>query len=393
MDVTARVATLRVAVLAAVVAACAPTVIPVTPAPAAASPEPSLAPTPPAASPQPPPSRSAPVKPTTVLMPGTFRSVPFPAPSGLPIVGQVMSDQAEAVAVFADGHGTVGYALLDLATGKTRTLAPLALNDLGPGPAALAGGRLALLASSRTNAGETYRYEIEDLGTGARTTLDTADAPGHFHGEGAPVQPDPAILLSPGHVAYIHLFVEGPDLVGELRVGPIEGPMRTVITSKLPVRPVALSETVLAYTVPGDGGDELHAYDLGTGRDRLVARGAIGFEVALGRGRMLYTIRSVDVPGRAIIRDLADGSEAVVATGRCGSLSLNDRYATVDCREPTPDAHETTITVYDLATLRPIEVARSSERIGNARLSPGSITWNHYDAAPPAELRIETLEY
>jgi hypothetical protein len=325
-------------------------------------------------------------------MAGSFRSVAFPAPAGFPYVGgPVLTDGTQAFVVFADGYSQFTYMLLDLATGTTRTVPAAPAGDFG-GPVALVNGRLGVVAWSRTSAGESYRYELDDLASGTTRTLDTSDAPGHFHGQGAPVQADPALVVGPNAVAYIHLFVQGPDLVGELRVGPAAGPMKSVFTSKLPVRPVALSETTLAYTVPSADGSQLHVYDLASGRDRVVARGRLGFGFALGPGRILYTVQSLDrEPGRAMIQDLVTGNESVLVSGTCGSPSLDDRYATVSCSDPNQAT--TAITIYELATLKRIEVARSTDVIANAYLSTGAITWDRFDRATPPALYVETLRY
>ncbi len=279
-------------------------------------------------------------------MAGSFRSVAFPAPAGFPYVGgPVLTDGTQALAAFGDGHSKSTYMLLDLATGTTRTVPVTLTGDLGS-PVALVNGRLGVVSWSRTSAGESYRYEIDDLASGTARTLDTSDAPGHFHGEGSPVQADPGLVLGPNAVAYVHLFVQGPDLVGELRVGPTAGPMKSVVTSKLPVRPLAITETTLAYAVPSAEGSQLHVYDLASGRDRVAAR---------------------NLP------------------------SLEDRYASVSCSDPNQAT--TAITIYELATLKPIEVARSTDVIANAHLSTGTITWERFDRARPPALFIETLRY
>src|SRR5439155_1536941 len=112
--------------------------------------------------------------------------------------------------------------------------------------------------------------------------------------------------------------VQAPDLVGGLRVGPTAGPMKSVVTSKLPVRPVAITETTLAYAVPSAEGSQLHVYDLASGRDRVAARGLFGSEVALGPGRLLYTVQSLGAePGRVMIQDLVPGNESVLVSGTC----------------------------------------------------------------------------
>jgi hypothetical protein len=367
---------------ALLVGGCAQPIAVVTPSPS--SPIPTATPT--IATPAPTSS----VSPTTVLMAGSFRSVAFPAPAGYPYVGQVLTDGTQAFAAFGDGSKSA-YTLLDLATGTARTV-PLTLTGDFGGPVALVNGQLGVLSWSRTSAGESYRYEIDDLASGTTRTLDTSEAPGHFHGEGSPEQADPALIVGQNAVAFVHLFVQGPDLVGELRVGPAAGPMKSVFTSKRPVRPVALSDTTLAYAVPSAEGSQLHVYDLASGRDRVVARGRLAAAVALGAGRLLYTVQPLDTePGRAIVQDLATGNESVLVSGTCGSPSLDERYATVSCSDPNQAT--TAITIYELATLKRIEVARSTDVIVNARLSTGTITWDRFDRARPPALFIETLRY
>ena len=363
---------------------CAQPIAVVTPSPSSPMPTTTLATATPA------PTSS--VSPTTVLMAGSFRSVAFPAPAGFPYVGgPVLTDGTQALAAFGDGHSKSTYMLLDLATGTTRTVPVTLTGDLGS-PVGLVNGRLGVMSWSRTSAGESYRYEIDDLASGTARTLDTSDAPGHFHGEGSPVQADPGLVLGPNAVAYVHLFVQGPDLVGELRVGPTAGPMKSVVTSKLPVRPVAITETTLAYAVPSAEGSQLHVYDLASGRDRVAARGLFGSEVALGPGRLLYTVQSLGAePGRVMIQDLVTGNESVLVSGTCNLPSLDDRYASVSCSDPNQAT--TAITIYELATLRPIEVARSTDVIANAHLSTGTITWERFDRARPPALFIETLRY
>ena len=102
-------------------------------------------------------------------MAGTFRSVPFPAPAGFPYVGSVLTDGTQAFAVFADGYSQFTYVLLDLATGRTRTVPAPGAGDFG-GPVALVNGRLGVLSWSRTSAGESYRYDIADLASGTART-------------------------------------------------------------------------------------------------------------------------------------------------------------------------------------------------------------------------------
>ena len=92
-----------------------------------------------------------------------------------------------------------------------------------------------------------------------------------------------------------------------------------------------------------------------------------------------------------MIQDLVTGTESVLVSGTCGSPSLDERYATVSCSNPNQAT--TAITIYELATLTRIDVARSTDVIANAHLSTGAITWDRFDRARPPALFIETLRY
>lgn len=362
---------------------CASAVVTPTPMPSIASATPGST----AGRPSPSPS----IPPTTVLIPGTFRSVALPAPPGLPVAGPVFTDGTYAFGAFGDGHANYGYELLDLATGATRALPPLGPDDMG-GPVGLTNGRIAYLSMFRSAAGQSYAYEIEDIVTGARKTIDSSDTPGHFTGEGAPIEAGATLVLGPHAVAYVHLSAQGPDLVGELRVGPIDGPTRVIARSTQPVHLLALTDTTLAYLV-GAREDELHVYDIAAGRDRIAARGPLGFEVALAPGRLLYLIRTLDAtPGRAILQDLATGNETVIAMGNCNTPALNDRYAAVRCYPADPGSR-TTISVYELATAKMVQVARSSDTVDGVHLFAGTMVWFRYDGAVPPRVSVESLRY
>lgn len=332
--------------------------------------------------------------PTRVLLSGSYRSVPFPAPAGLRYVNGVLTDGHYVVATYGDGQSSFAYVLLDLTTGATRTLPAPAAGVFG-GPIAIADGRIGFSEIARSTTGESYSYAIEDLATGSLRTLDTSDAPGHFHAQGSPLEPDPWLVLGDGNVAYVHLFVQGPDLIGELRVGPLDGPMRTVTRSKLQVRPLALTNTTLAYTIPSTNltASELHIYDIASGRDRIATRGQLGFEVALAGNRLLYTLQAATASeaGREIVQDLSTGSETMIAGGSCNSPSLNDRYAAINCSDPNLRPH--TLALFDLVSGARVPLAESTDIIGNARLAPGAVTWFRYDSAMPPDLFVETLRY
>jgi len=168
--------------------------------------------------------------------------------------------------------------------------------------------------------------------------------------------------------------------------------MAIVITTRDVTSPRALAPTALAYTVMARNGDtQLRLYDLASRKDTLVARGLFSFEAALSASRLLYYARPFDGhPGEVILRDLASGSEHALATGSCARPSANDRYATITCGG---GATLHTVTMFDVATFQAIDVARSTDVIGNARMLDGAIGWDRFDGSTPPGLYVETLRY
>jgi hypothetical protein len=333
------------------------------------------------------------ITPTTVLLSGTFSSVRFPPRSDLPYFGgHILTDGRYLETALTDGRDMFEYTLLDLSTSAVRRI-DVAKGDLG-GPVGIDAGRIAISRWTRTTTGEAFDYVIEDAATKTRTLIDHSDAPGIFHGEGAPAQPDPAFELSGSHVAFNHLSVEDGVLWVDLRVGSIGATPSTVLRTRDLVGPVALSDTSLAYTVMSrtNGETQLRLYDVATRRDTLVSRGLMSFTAALGPDRLLYYARPFDAtPGRVLLRDLATGGERQLASGSCADPSLNERYAAITCGAgPTPS---TSITVFDLATGQPVEVAHSSDAIGGVQLLPNAVYWTRFVGGPPQALYVETLRY
>jgi len=49
--------------------------------------------------------------------------------------------------------------------------------------------------------------------------------------------------------------------------------------------------------------------------------------------------------------------------------------------------------MFDVATFQAIDVARSTDVIGNARMLDGAIGWDRFDGSTPPGLYVETLRY
>lgn len=306
----------------------------------------------------------------------------------------VLSDGHYAAASLSDGHGLYRLVAIDLASGLTRTVT---VPDGAYGSiAGLDSGRLAISVWRPIPGSDLrgYDYEVEDLATATRRALDHFEIPGRFHSEGAVVATDPRLVLGRGAIAYNHLYVQGDRLYAEVRVGPIGGPMRVVLTTTEVVAPVALSDTALLYVISAGAEAVVHLYELATARDRVLLRVPAGTELALNNDRLLYS-RHVNTAtsqtGSLVLRDLVTGTETTLTTGNCTLPSLNDRYAIAGCADGGPVP--TSLTAFDLATLKPVEVARSAEPLAAPRVAPGVIYWVRYAGAPPITPYFEFLRY
>lgn len=338
---------------------------------------------------------SASLTPTRALVGTLSASRPFIRPDdpkgfGIPI----MSDGRFAAAALNDGHGTYRLVAVDLSSGSIRTV-PVPDGAYG-GIVGLDSGRLAISAW-RPGPGDlrTYDYQLEDLATSTRRTLDHFEVPGRFHSQGAAPAPDPLFIFSHSAVAYNHLYTQGDQLYAELRLGPIDGPMRVAVTTTAVVAPVALSDTALVYWIAVGAEYVVHLYDLASARDRVLLRAPAGtVEVALSNDRLLYSTH-MNSPtaqtGRLVIRDLATDSETTLTTGNCTYPTLNERYAVAGCADA--GRAPMTVTAYDLATLQSVEVARSLEPLAGPRAAPGVIYWIRYAGAPPITPYFELLRY
>jgi hypothetical protein len=319
------------------------------------------------------------------LRPEDPRGFTFPIPS----------DGQYAAASLSDGHGLYRLVAVDLASRLTRTVA-VPDGSYG-GIAGLDAGRLAISLWRPIPGGDVrgYDYEIEDLATTTRQTLDHFEIPGRFHSQGAAPAPDPQLVLGRNRVAYSHLYVQGDSLYAELRVGPIDGPMKIVITTTAVVAPIALSDNALLYVIQVGVEDIVHLYDLTTARDRILLRAPAGTtEHALTNDWYLYSTHQnspTSQTGRLVLRDLATGVESILATGNCTYPSLNERYAIAGCADG--GRVPTSLTAFELATLRPVEVARSVEPLAGPRVAPGVIYWVRFAGAPPITPYFELIRY
>ena len=306
----------------------------------------------------------------------------------------ILSDGRYAAASLSDGHGLYRVIAVELSSGVTRTVA-VPDGSFG-GIAGLDNGRLAMSLWRPIPGSDLrgYDYEIEDLATTTRQTLDHFEIPGRFHSQGSPAAPYATVVLGSNAVAYNHLYVQGDRVYAELRVGPVGGPMRVAVTTSEVVTPVALNETALLYVISAGEQDVIHLYDLATGRDRVLLRAPSGTELALNNDLLLYSTH-MNTPtaqaGRLVLRDLVTDAEATLTTGNCTYPSINERYAMAGCADG--GRSPTSLTAFELATHQPVEVARSSEPLAGPRVAPGVIYWVRYAGAPPITAYLELLRY
>ena len=306
----------------------------------------------------------------------------------------ILSDGHYAAANLGDGHGLYRVIAVDLSGGVTRTVA-VPDGSFG-GIAGLDTGRLAMSLWRPIPGSDLrgYDYEVEDLATTTRQTLDHFEIPGRFHSQGSPAAPYATVVLGRSAVAYNHLYVQGDRVYAELRVGPVGGPMRVAVTTSEVVTPVALNDTALLYTISAGEQDVIHLYDLTTGRDRVLLRAPTGTGLALNNDRLLYSthMNTPTAPaGRLVLRDLATDAESTLTTANCTYPSINERYAMAGCADG--GRSPTNLIAFDLATLQPVEVARSTEPLAGPRVAPGVIYWVRYAGAPPITAYLELLRY
>lgn len=341
--------------------------------------------------------RASPTQPaTTALIGNLTASIQFIRPEDpRGFTFPIPSDGRYAAASLSDGHGIYRLVAVDLVSGLTRTV-PVPDGAYG-GIAGLDSGRLAISVWRPIPGSDLrgYDYEIEDLATTTRRTLDHFEIPGRFHSEGSAPAAYAWFVLGRSGVAYNHLYVQGDRVYAELRVGPIDGPMRMVLTTTAVVIPVALSDNALLYVISSPGSEDVvHVYDLATAGDRVLLRVPAGTELALGNDRLLYSTH-VNTPtsqtGSLVLRDLATGVETTLATGNCTYPTLNERYAIAGCADGGRVPRS--LIAFDLATLQPVEVARSSEPLAGPRVAPGVVYWVRYAGAPPITAYLELLRY
>lgn len=364
---------MRASVLAALllVAACgtatAPVAVPPTPTPRAA------------ASPR-------------VLVPGTLYALPQ---EPLTLVRAI--DGASVASVWRR-EGPSPYLsrllLTDLATGTTRHLVEA---DADLPLVALRDGVVAYL---------DYRDDGMGAWNGVVATIDTKGTRGEidrfalsaatFHGGGGgPRRPSWAIALGGGRIAWNRLVeIPGGDIRGELRVAPATGGAATVIASSTKwVMPIAVDMRRLVYVLRGASADEIHVRDLATNADRVVASGAVLFDVAASGKWVVYDEGTDEQRGPKRVRlvDLDAGTTRALqeagnvdagfkglVEGSCGDLSANERYVTWWC---DPRAPGEPLMALDLATQQRVPLATGTTASAD-RAYPGAIALDQFGGDP-----------